>query len=353
MSNQTIAYPKRPNYLPFLLLASGIVALFFIELAWGQVRVPFGEVWRILMGDSATRVSWDHIVRDFRLPRSIAALVCGGAVGITGLLLQTLFRNPLADAWALGVVHGARLGVACLVVLVHAAGSGIYAKFGLAGDVAIVVAAALGSLLAMLILQALAPRCNAVTLLILGLMMGYFFLGAISLILHFTDEAHGRVFEAWDDGSFSMITFNQLRIAVPLILGGMFSAFLLSKSLNALLLGERYAGSLGVNVVRVRRLGFLTVTILTAVVTGYCGPIAFLGIIVPHLARGVLRTSDHRMLIPACALVGGSLALATDWLVHLPWRQHLLHLNAVNGLLGAPVVFWVLLRKKSMIRMEG
>ena len=339
---------------PLALAAMGavVVALFVAELTWGQIAVPLSEVWRVLSGESASRLSWDHVVRDFRLPRAVAALLFGAAMGVTGLLLQTLFRNPLADAWALGVVHASRFGVACLVVGVHAAGSGIYARFGLAGDAAIAVAAALGGSLAMVVLQALSRRTSTVTLLILGLRLGYFFTGAISVVLHFTDEAHFRVFQAWDDASFSLVTPAQLRIAAPIVALGAAGAFAMAKPLNALLLGEQYAHSLGVSVPLIRQLAFLIVTVLTGVATGYCGPIAFLGIIAPHLCRALLRTSDHWTLVPACLLAGGALALGADWAIHLPWRQHLFHLNAINGLIGAPVVFWVLLRRGGRLAAE-
>jgi iron complex transport system permease protein len=334
------------------LLLVGVAAVFLLELMIGPVRIPFVDVVQALTGGHASRLSWDRIVLFARLPRALNALVSGAALGTCGLLLQTLFRNPLADPYVLGTVQGARLGAAVLVVIAGAAGHTFSAKFGLMGEVTIAVAAAAGSTLLMLVLMAASRRVNGVTLLILGLMLGFLCLGLVSVVLHFTDEAQAGVFTYWDDGSFAGATRNQLLILTPMVALGIGIAASLVKPLNALLLGESYAATMGIAVVRVRLLAFAATAILAGGVTAYSGPVAFLGLVVAHLSRGLLRTSDHRALIPAATLLGALVALATDLVTHLPWSKHFLHMNAVNGLVGAPVVIWVILRRRNARTLE-
>jgi iron complex transport system permease protein len=345
----TSTFPRRnlaPRW-PFAALSFAVVLLVACELSIGQIQVPIADVWEILTHGVSQRESWSRVVLDFRLPRTITAIFASSAMAVSGLLLQTLFRNPLADAWALGLVHGSRFGVACFVVVAGAAGNSIYSKFGLTGDLALALASAIGGALALSVIALLSRRVGAISLLICGLMLGYFFIGAISGVLHLADEGHTRVFQSWDDGNFSLATLPQLQLAIPLVLLCVGTAYFLAKPLNALLLGETYAESLGVNA-KALRVGSLTlVAAMTGLVTAYCGPISFLGIVVPHLARLAFRTNDHRTLIPATALLGAAVGLLADFFVHLPWRQHLFHLNAVNGLLGAPLVFWLILRRKN------
>jgi iron complex transport system permease protein len=287
-----------------------------------------------------------------RLPRALNALVSGAALGTCGLLLQTLFRNPLADPYVLGTVQGARLGVAVLVVIAGVAGNTFSAKFGLMGEVTMAMGAAVGSTLLMLVLMAAARRVSGVTLLILGLMLGFLSLGLVSVVLHFTDEGQANVFQYWDDGSFAGATRNQLTVLIPIVMLGIALAGSLVKPLNAFLLGESYSETMGISVARVRLVAFAATAMLAGAVTAYSGPIAFLGLVVAHLSRGLLKTSDHRVLIPAAALMGGLVALTTDLVTHLPWAKHFLHLNAVNGLIGAPVVIWVILRRRGGRALE-
>jgi len=200
----------------------------------------------------------------------------------------------------------------------------------------------------MLALLWISRRVSTVTLLICGLMTGYLCEGLISVVLHFTDEFQAAAFSSWDDGSYAGITKSQLSLLAPTVLVGLAAALLLAKSLNALLLGESYAQTLGLPVAKARLLSFTCVAILSGAVTAFCGPIAFLGIIVAHLARALFRTSDHRVLMPAVILLGSLLALGADLITHLPWSKHFLHMNAVNGLIGAPIVLWTLLKQKQM-----
>jgi iron complex transport system permease protein len=344
--------PVNRRGLIYASLGVGVVAVFLLELMIGPVRIPFADVVQALTGAHASRLSWDRIVLFARFPRALNALVSGAALGTCGLLLQTLFRNPLADPYVLGTVQGARLGVAVLVVIAGVAGNTFSAKFGLMGEITMAIGAAVGSTLLMLVLMAAARRVNGVTLLILGLMLGFLCLGLVSVVLHFTDEAQAGVFQYWDDGSFAGATRNQLLVLIPVVVLGIALATSLVKPLNALLLGEHYAETMGISVGRVRLLAFAATALLAGAVTAYSGPIAFLGLVVAHLSRGLLRTSDHRVLIPAATLMGGLVALTTDLVTHLPWAKHFLHLNAVNGLIGAPVVIWVILRRRGSRALE-
>jgi iron complex transport system permease protein len=304
------------------------------------------------MGGQTSRVSWDRIILFARLPRALNALFSGAALGTCGLLLQTLFRNPLADPYVLGTVQAARLGAAVVVVIAGAAGTTFSAKFGLMGEVTMAMGAAAGSTALMLVLMAASRRLSGVTLLILGLMLGFFCLGLVSVVLHFTDEVQAGVFEYWNDGSFGGATRDQLLVLIPVVIAGIGIAVSLVKPLNVLLLGEAYAESMGIAVARVRFLAFASTALLAGAVTAFSGPVAFLGLVVAHLSRTLFRTADHRILIPASVFIGAILAMAADLITHLPWSKHFLHMNAVNGLIGAPVVIWFVLRRRGSRVLE-
>jgi iron complex transport system permease protein len=338
---------------PYAALTAAIVAVFLLELAVGAVSIPIGEVARALFTGESERQTWLQIVQQFRLIRAVNALFSGAAIAVCGLLLQTLFRNPLADPYVLGVMDGARLGVAVVVVIAGAAPQSFLARFSFLNDVSQVAAAAAGAVAAMAVLLWMAHRVSTVTLLISGLMLGYLCQGLISVVLHFTDEYQAAAFSAWNDGSYAGITRGQLEFLVPATALGLGLAVLLAKPLNALLLGERYAQTLGLPVLRARMVTFGLVALLAGTVTAFCGPIAFLGLIVAHLARALFQTSDHRVLLPAVMLLGSTLALGADVITHLSWAKHFLHMNAVNGLMGAPIVLWVLLRQKQMRGLAG
>lgn len=327
------------------LLTLLILLLFVAELAIGVVAIPFGDVMGSLVSGEAGNEAWVHIIRDFRLPRAITALIGGASLGACGLMLQTLFRNPLADPFVLGIAHGARFAVALLVVATGLAGTAFADRFGLVGDVGMAIAAAAGTMLVMGLLSLLARKVDTVTLLLSGLMIGYIAAGLISLVLHLIDETQASAFRGWDDASFAGTGREQLMLLVPACLAGLALLFALAKPLNILILGDTYAQSLGVPLKRLRGACFIVVALLVGGVTAFCGAINFLGLIAGHVARGLLRSEDHRLLLPVAALAGAALALATDLITHLPWARHLLHLNAVNGLIGGPIVLWVLLRR--------
>jgi iron complex transport system permease protein len=336
---------------PWAGLLLALCTIVILQLTVGVVYVPPGDVVALLLGRGADDV-WSRIVLDFRLPRVLTSLVAGASLGLSGLLLQTTFRNPLADPWFLGLVHGARLGVAVLVVLSGSAGVAILGDTGWMTGASLVVAAAAGALALTAVLVALAPRVSPVTLLLCGLMLGQTAQGLISVLLHFVSEAQGRVFDSWDDGTFTAVTVSQWSVLTLVSAAGFVAAVLLVKPLNTMLLGDDYARTLGLAVRRTRVAAITTATLLAGAVTAFCGPIAFLGILAPHAARAVFATADHRVLVPAAGLLGAGLAATADLITHLPWGRHFFHMNAALGLVGGPLVVILLLRHAGLRRFE-
>lgn len=337
----------RIRRMPFVALLAALAILFVLALALGSVNIPLDQIVRVLLGGEAERASWTNIVIQFRLPRAFTAMLAGAALGVGGLLMQTLFRNPLAAPDVLGINSGASLGVA-LVVLTTGVGSGaLLAGMGLAGDLGMAAAASIGAALTVaLILQFARYIRSGATLLIVGLMVGQLTFAGVSLLLYFSIPERIQAYINWGFGSFSGVTWSQLPILVVAVAAGLALALVMIKPLNALLLGEVYAESIGVHVRRLR-IGIIAATaLLTGAVTAFCGPISFIGIAAPHLCRGVLRTADHRALVPGVALVGALLALAATLIAEMPGTTLSLPLNAVTALFGAPVVLAVILRNK-------
>ncbi|WP_341251515.1 iron ABC transporter permease [Euzebya pacifica] len=332
--------PVVPILLGLLVLTAG---LFAGALALGSVAIPVAEVWTVLTGGEPSTASWSVIITDIRLPRAVTALVAGAGLSVAGLQLQTLFRNPLADPFVLGIASGASLGVA----LVSLAGSGsmFLGTLALGGSVSTAVAAAVGAGLVLGAVLTFARRIRSITsVLIIGLMAGYLAGSVVSLLLFFSDSDDFRAYLAWSLGSFRGVTWSELAVLVPAAVIGLLLAASTVKGLNALLLGERYAESVGVNVRAVRAAIIVSSSLLAGVITAFAGPIAFVGLAVPHLGRALLRTSDHRVLMPAVVLIGACVALGTEIIAGVPGQDLALPLNAVTPVLGAPVVIVVLLR---------
>ena len=334
-----------------VVLWAGLIAstllLFTLELSVGSVRVGLADVIGALtgpLGDSGKHA----IVWDLRLPRALTAALAGAALGVCGLQLQTLFRNPLAGPWALGITAGAQVGVAFVVMSAAVVGSEFLRSFQSFGSLGSIAGAGLGVAAVMALMAAAAKRVSTVALLIFGLMLGFMAEGLVSVLLHFTNETQARVYASWSDGSYGGVTWAQLQILAPLTAVGLGLAVVLAKPLNALLMGEDYARTMGADVVRTRYAAIASVILLAGPVTAYCGPITFLGIITPHICRGCFRTSDHRMLTPAVVLAGAALGLVGDLVVHGPWERHFLHLNPVNALIGGPIVVAVILRQRRL-----
>jgi iron complex transport system permease protein len=316
----------------------------------GSVRVPAGQVARILLGLDPSKASWKTIVLIFRLPRALTACLAGAALAVSGLQMQTLFRNPLAGPSILGIGSGASLGVALVVLTVTTTDASRYLDgMGLSGELATIFAAGIGSASVMLLVLAASRRVkSAVTLLILGLLFGYATNAIVSILMHFSIAERIQVYVNWTFGSFGGTTWRQLTFFVPVVLLVIAVTQLSRKQLNGLLLGENYAHSMGLRVKGARVLVITTTSLLTGVVTAFCGPIGFLGVAVPHLSRSVFNTSDHKTLLPSCALLGALVAMIADLCSQLPGSQHVLPLNAVTALIGAPVVGWIILRRRAL-----
>ena len=332
----------------FPLLTFLVGGMFLLELAIGSTKIPLGEILTVLGGGEPARASTATILYELRLPRAITALAVGAALGAAGLQLQTLFRNPLAGPWALGITAGAQLGVALVVVTGSLVGSSMLDHLVILNQLSVVAGASLGATLMIAVITFISRRVSTITLLIVGLMLGFFAQGLVDVTLHFTDDTQAKIFGSWNDGSYASVHWQHFPTLLPLLAIGIVLALAMVKPLNALLLGERNAESLGVALGRTRLAILGSAVLLAAPATAYCGPILFVGLIVPHLCRGLFKTSDHRVLMPAVLLMGSLLALSADLFVHLPWDQHFLHLNSVNALIGAPVVVWVVLRDRQM-----
>jgi iron complex transport system permease protein len=337
------------NPLLLALLFAALAGTFLLVLAAGSVNIPLEQVIGVLLGGEAERASWTNIVLKVRLPKALTAMLAGAALSASGLMMQTLFRNPLAASDVLGINAGASLGVALVVLAVGSAGGTLLAGLGLVGDLSLTLAAVAGAAVTLLIILSVAHRLDdPLTLLILGLMIGSLTFALVSLLIYFSVPERIQAYINWGFGSFGGVTLEQIPILASAVLGGLGSTFALSKTLNALLLGETYASSLGLNTRRARLAIIATTALLTGSVTAFCGPISFIGIAVPHLCRSLLHTSDHRMLVPGVMLTGGTVALVAALLAEVPGSALVLPLNPIMALCGAPVVIWIILRQRNL-----
>lgn len=349
-----------------ILLLAMTVFLFLFGLSAGSVSIPWVGLWGSLTGHFAhagngSQVGadqiWDRILWQIRLPRCLAALLGGACLALSGLEMQTLFRNPLAGPYSMGISSGATLGVALAVLAGAAAGAGalpgwmdmggLWSQLGVAGS----AVAGAGAVMAMVLALSRRIRSNT-TLLILGLMFGQMAGALVSVLQAFSDAERIRAFTFWSFGSYAGVTWGQMPILAGAFVLGLGLAASCAKPLNALLLGWTYAKSLGVPVQTLRVLLLASSSLLAGAVTAFCGPVAFLGLAVPHLCRGLFRTADHRILIPGCVLLGAFLSLAADLASRLPGNGRALPLNSVTALVGAPVVIWVLLRRRPGSALE-
>lgn len=341
--------PRATGAAPrFGLLALGLGGFFLLSLASGSVSIPADEVLSVLFGEGAEKASWETIVVQFRLPKATTAVLAGAALAVSGLLMQTLFRNPLAGPYVLGLSAGASLGVALVVLTAGTAANRFLAGLGLAGELGLVAAASLGAAAVLALVLLASRRVSTLTLLILGVLFGYAVSALVTVLVHFSLAERIQAYLAWTFGSFGSVTWSELRVLAPLLAAALGLAFLMSKALNALLLGERYAESLGLTVRRARLAILATTAVLAGGATAFCGPVGFVGVAVPHLARGFFHTSDHRVLVPGTALLGALVALLSDLVAQLPGSASVLPLNAVTALLGAPVIIAVILRRRGL-----
>ncbi len=334
------------RFMILLLMTLTLGLLLLLSTALGSVSIPLDQIVSALLVGESDSTAWTNIVLKFRLPKTLTAVLAGMALGVSGLLMQTYFRNPLAEPFVLGVSSGASLGVALVVLSTGASGLAMIAGLGFTGDLLLTTAAGLGAGLTMGLVLLVATRVrNNLTLLILGLMFGYLVASMVSFLLYFALPERIQAYINWTFGSFSGVTVAQLPLLGAFVIAGLLIAATSVKPLNALLLGEDYALSMGTNLRRARLRIVLSTALLVSAVTAFCGPIAFIGIAVPHLCRAILRASDHRILLPGTCLTGGIVALCASLIAEMPGNNLVLPLNVVTALLGAPVVMLVILRQ--------
>jgi len=331
----------------FTLLFVLLVILFITNISLGSVSIPLKEIFNLLSGGVASKSSWETIIISYRLPKAITAILVGSGLSISGLLMQTLFRNPLAGPFVLGISSGASLGVALLIL-----GASVFGGFFLTSmfsNWALAIAASIGSffVLSAVIIAANRVR-NTMSILIIGLMFGSLTSAVISVLAFFSQAEQIQQYLFWSFGSLGNLTWEELSIFGVIYLVGILGTFSVIKPLNSFLLGENYAQSLGINIKRSRNIILLITSILTGVITAFSGPIAFVGLAVPHIAKMLFSTSNHKILLPSAALIGAIVLLICDCIAQLPTSEYTLPINAITSLFGAPIVIWLLVRKKKI-----
>lgn len=331
-----------------ILISISILVLFIANLFFGSVHIPSSAVIDILLGDENVKTTWRIIVLENRLAQAVTALFTGAAISVSGLILQTVFRNPLADSSILGISSGASLGVA-FVILLFGGSIGNYANLSISSSMILVLGAFIGAISILSIIIGFASIIrNNIMLLIIGLMIGYLSSAIITLLTYWSSSERVFSFVMWGMGDFSSVYLDQLPFYTIVVSFGLLLSILLIKPLNAMLLGERYAANLGVNIKKTRFLLFLCAGLLTAVTTAYCGPVMFIGLAVPHVARLLLGTSNHKILLPITILIGSFIALLCNLISSIPGSAGLIPLNAITPILGAPVILYIIVNQKKI-----
>ena len=335
----------RRALLIYIGIAVSILLLFGLNLITGSVQIPFTDVLDILCGRFAGKESWQYIILENRLPQALTALLCGASLSVCGLMLQTAFRNPLAGPDVFGISSGAGLGVALVMLLLG--GTVSTSLFTVSGFIAILTAAFLGAITVTALILFLSTLVrNSVLLLIVGIMVGYVSSSAVSLLNFFASEEGVKSYMVWGMGNFGGVSMSHIPLFSLLCLVGITAALLLVKPLNILLLGPQYAESLGISTRRLRNLLLLIVGLLTAITTAFCGPISFIGLAIPHIARLLFRTDNHQVLLPGTVLTGAAIALLCNFICFLPGEMGVIPLNAVTPLIGAPVIIYVIIQRR-------
>ena len=333
---------------PFLLLVAALCICFVVNISLGSVLIPLEETLNALQGKPTQTESWYYIIWNYRIPKGFTAILVGGGLALSGLVMQTLFRNPLAGPFVLGISSGASLGAAVLIMGTSLFSSMLVWEF--ANDISMALAASIGSFLVLLVVMTVASKIkDTMALLIIGLMFGSITAAIVSVLSYFSDAERLQQFIFWSFGSVGNLTWQQLALLFALVFIGVILCILSIKPLNTLLLGERYAQSMGINIKKSRYIVILATGLLAGSVTAFAGPIAFVGLAVPHLARQIFNTSNHKVLVPAVLICGAILMLLCDILAQLPGSAKVLPINAITSILGAPVVIWLLVRKRKMV----
>ncbi len=334
--------------MKILIIIVAIVVAFVLNLLLGTVNIPVGEIMRILVGDESVSEISRNIILSSRVPQALTATVAGAGLAVSGLQMQVVFRNPLAGPSVLGISNGASLGVALVVLLSGSLGGVALSRMGYIGDAAISVAAIVGSMAVMSLILYVAQKVRGdVTLLIIGVLIGHLATAVIGVLKFFSAEEDVKAYVVWGLGSFARVSGDQMMLFVVLMLLLLPLSMLLIKTMNMLLLGDEYARNLGLNLSRARTLVILSSGVLVAIVTAYCGPIMFIGLAVPHLCRAMFRTTDNRTLMPTTMLMGALLALICNLVARMPGMEGALPVNSVTALIGAPVIAWVIFRRRA------
>ena len=335
---------RKPAYL-FIGLSAAVLLLFFLNLCFGTVHIPFSDVIGSLAGNGASRDSWDFIIRESRLPSAVTALLAGASLAASGLMLQTAFRNPLAGPDILGINGGAGLGVALVMLLFG--GNITMGSLTIGGSLSVILGAFVGAIAVTALVLFLSSKLrNPVMLLIVGVMVSYLASALISLLNFFSTAEGVHSYTMWGMGNFGGVSMGQLPIYCMVTAIGLAIAVSLIKPLNALLLGDMYAENLGINILRTRNWLLLSTSLLVAIITAFCGPVSFIGLAVPHIARMLLQSSNHRSLMPMTILSGAVIALLCNLLSSIPGNRGLIPLNAITPAIGAPVILYVLLKQR-------
>ncbi|MFC2515248.1 MAG: iron chelate uptake ABC transporter family permease subunit [Prevotella melaninogenica] len=333
------------NILLFICLATSILLLFGLNLTTGSVQIPFADILDILCGRFIGKESWEYIILENRLPQTLTAILCGASLSVCGLMLQTAFRNPLAGPDVFGISSGAGLGVALVMLLLG--GTVSTSIFTVSGFLAILTAAFVGAIAVTALILFLSTLVrNSVLLLIVGIMVGYVSSSAVSLLNFFASEEGVKSYMVWGMGNFGGVSMNHIPLFSILCLIGIIASFLLVKPLNILLLGPQYAESLGISTRQIRNILLVVVGLLTAITTAFCGPISFIGLAIPHIARLLFRTENHQILLPGTVLSGAVIALLCNFICYLPGESGIIPLNAVTPLIGAPVIIYVIIQRR-------
>lgn len=331
----------------FIILTGVLLLIFMINISLGSVYIPLKQLFLAFIDGEVEKESWKSILLDYRLPKAITAIIVGSGLSISGLLMQTLFRNPLAGPYVLGISSGASLGVAILILGASffgaTAASYAFSSWGHA------IAASLGAFLVLsaVMLAAIKVR-NTMSILIIGLMFGSLTASVISVLAYFSSANQLQQYLFWSFGSLGNLSWNEISVLLIVFLIGMTFVIFIIKPLNSLLLGENYAKSMGVNVKRTRNFTLISTSLLTGVITAFSGPIAFIGLAVPHLTKLLFSTSNHKILVPAVAISGAIIMLICDSIAQLPTSEYTLPINAITSLFGAPIIIWLLIRKRKI-----
>ena len=333
------------NICIILLLVASIIVLFAINLIVGSVRIPLADVCDILFDKFEGKESWKYIVMENRLPQALTAMLCGASLAVCGLMLQTAFRNPLAGPDVFGISSGAGLGVA--IVMLFLGGSVSTTLFTVSGFLAILTSAFIGAIVVTMLILFLSTMVrNSVLLLIVGLMVGYVSSSAVALLNFFASEEGVKSYMVWGMGNFGGVSMDHMLLFALLCLVGIIASIFLIKPLNIMLLGTQYAESLGINIRQIRNLLLVTVGLLTAVTTAFCGPVSFIGLAIPHISRLLFCTDNHQTLLPGTVLTGAVIALFCNLICYLPGELGIIPLNAVTPLIGAPVIIYVIIKRR-------